>query len=332
MPDLANVHLLRSMWLWAMVPALALWILMVVEQRRTLQWRKAIAPHLLKHLVRHPKRRPWLRPTVVVLPSLMIVTVGLAGPTWTRQKTPFVQDQATLMVALDLSESMNAVDVQPTRAERAQQKIRDLLALRAGARTGLLVYAGTAHVVLPPTDDRGVLEAYLVSLDPGVMPVPGKEPVTALKTAEEALSAESAPATILFVTDGIGERHAPAFADHRKASRHQVLVLAVGTSKGGPVRSGRTGYVQDERGGRVIATLDRKGLEALERQAGAFVVGLTSDGRDVQQINRRVDTSLKAVQAVDDRIPWDDAGYYACFLALPLSLVWFRKGWTVRWQ
>lgn len=332
MPDLANVHLLRPMWLWAMVPALALWILMVVERRRTLRWRKAIAPHLLKHLVRHPKRRPWLGPTVVVLPSLMIVTVGLAGPTWTRQKTPFVQDQATLMVALDLSESMNAVDVQPTRAERAQQKIRDLLALRAGARTGLLVYAGTSHVVLPPTDDRGVLEAYLVSLDPGVMPVPGKEPVKALKAAEEALAEETAPATILFLTDGISERDAPAFAEHRKASRHQVLVLAVGTSQGGPVRAGKTGYVTDARGGRVVATLDRKGLEALERQAGAFVVGVTADDRDVQQINRRVDTSMKAVQAVDDRIPWEDAGYYVCFLALPLSLVWFRKGWTVRWQ
>ena len=332
MPDLSNFHLLRPMWLWAVVPALALWVLMVIEQRRTLRWRQAIAPHLLKHLVRHPKRRPWLRPTVVVLPSLLAVTLGLAGPTWTRQPTPFVQDRATLMVALDLSESMNAVDVEPTRAERAEQKIRDLLVLRPGARTGFLVYAGTAHVVLPPTDDRGVLEAYLVSLGPGVMPVAGKEPVKALRAAEEALAAESAPATILFVTDGIAERDAPAFAEHRNTSRHQVLVLAVGTTAGGPVRAGRTGYLQDRRGGRVIATLDRKGLEALERQAGAFVVGVTTDNRDVQQISRRVDTSLEAVQAVDDRIPWEDAGYYACFLALPLSLVWFRKGWTVRWQ
>jgi Ca-activated chloride channel family protein len=111
-----------------------------------------------------------------------------------------------------------------------------------------------------------------------------------------------------------------------------VLVLAVGTSNGGAVRAGRTGYARDARGGRVIATLDRKGLEALERQAGAFVVGVTADNRDVQQINRRVDTSLKSVQAIDNRIPWEDVGYYACFLALPLSLVWFRKGWTVRWQ
>lgn len=62
------------------------------------------------------------------------------------------------------------------------------------------------------------------------------------------------------------------------------------------------------------------------------MVGASTDDRDVRQINRRIDASLKTVQADDDRIPWEDAGYYGCFVALPLALVWFRRGWTVRWQ
>ena len=106
-------------------------------------------------------------------------------------------------------------------------------------------------MVLPLTDDAKVIEPYLVSLETGLMPVAGKNPEKALKLAEEMLVKETAAGTILFVTDGIAEKFAPAFAEHKKASRHQVVVLAVGTSKGGPVRLGKEGFLKDARGQRV---------------------------------------------------------------------------------
>jgi len=320
------------MWFWALVPGLGLWVLMLLEQSRTHQWRRAIAPHLLKHLVRHPGRRPWIRPSAIALPCLVLSVLALAGPAWERQKTPFVQDQAPLVVALDLSESMDAVDVQPTRLVRAQQKIRDLLSLRAGPRTGLIAYAGSAHMVLPLTDDAKVMEMYLVSLETALMPVAGKDPEKALALVDEMMSKEAIPGTILFVTDGISERYAAAFAEYRKAGRQQVLVLAVGTSTGGPIRLPDQGFLEDARGQRVISTLDRAGLEALERQAGTYVVGVTLDDRDVRRLIRRVNVRLTSVQAADERVPWEDEGYYLVFFAVPLSLVWFRKGWTIRWQ
>ncbi len=332
MPDFSNFHFLRPMWLWALIPAVGLWVLMLLEQSSRWRWRTAIAPHLLEHLVRQPKRRPWTRPTLFALPCFAIITLALTGPTWERQKTPFVQDEAPLVVVLDLSESMNAIDVQPTRLQRAQQKIRDLLAVRSGARTGLIAYAGSSHMVLPLTDDAKVIETYLVSLETGLMPVAGKDSIKALKLAEEMLAKETAAGTILFVTDGIAEKYAPAFAEHKKISQHQVLVLAVGTSKGGPVRLGKEGFLKDARGQRVISALDRQGLEALERRAGVYVLGATLDDRDVEKLVRKVNTHLKSVQAVDERVPWEDYGYYLVFSAVPLSLLWFRKGWTVRWQ
>ncbi len=332
MPDFSNCHLLRPMWLWALIPAVGLWVLMLLEQSSSWRWRAVIAPHLLQHLVRRPGRRSWTRPTIFALPCFVISIFTLTGPTWERQETPFVQDEAPLVVALDLSQSMDAVDVQPTRLERAQQKIRDLLALRSGARTALIAYAGSSHMVLPLTDDTTVIETYLVSLETELMPVPGKDSVKALKLAEEMLAKETAAGTILFVTDGIAEKFAPAFAEHKKESPHQVMVLAVGTSKGGPVRLGKEDYLKDARGQRVISALDRKGLEALETQAGTYIVGATLDNSDVEKLIRRVNTHLKSVQAVDERVPWEDYGYYLIFLVLPFSLIWFRKGWTVRWQ
>jgi hypothetical protein len=84
---------------------------------------------------------------------------------------------------------------------------------------------------------------------------------------------------------------------------------------------GKEGFLQDARGQRVVSTLDREGLEALERQAETCVVGATFDDRDVQKLMRRVNTHLQAVQAVDERVPWEDYGYYLVFSALPLALV-----------
>jgi Ca-activated chloride channel homolog len=332
MPDLANLHLLRPMWLWALIPAVGLGVLMLLEQSGRRQWRAVIAPHLLSHLVRRPRRRAWTRPAFLALPCFLASILALAGPAWKRQETPFVQDQAPLVVALDLSQSMNAIDVEPTRLERAKQKIRDLLALRPGARTGLIAYAGSAHLVLPLTDDATVLELYLASLETELMPVAGKDAARALRLAEDMLAQETAAGTILFVTDGIGEKDAPAFEEHRQGSRDQVLVLAVGTSQGGPVLVGREGFLTDAQGRRVVSSLDRKGLEALEARAGVYVVGATADRSDVGKLQRRVSTHLKSVQAVDERVPWEDYGYYLLFAMLPVSLLWFRKGWTIRWQ
>lgn len=331
MAELSNFHLLRPLWLWALAPALVLWVLMLLEEGHRHGLRRVIAPHLLEHLVRRPGRKSWVRPTRVALPYLIVGVIALSGPTWERQKTPFVQDEAPLIIALDLSQSMNAIDVQPTRLERSRQKIRDILASRPGARTGLIAYAGSSHIVLPLTDDPRVIELYLLSLSTDLMPLPGKNPGKALEAAEDMLAGE-ASGTILFVTDGIAAHYAPAFAAHKKRSPHQVLVLAVGTSKGGLIRAGRDGFVTDARGRRVVNTLDREGLEMLEREAGTYVVGARVDNSDVEKLMRTVRIRLRSMQAPDERVPWEDYGYYLVFSALPLSLVWFRKGWTVRWQ
>jgi Ca-activated chloride channel family protein len=332
MPDLSNFHFLRPIWFWALIPAILLWILMIKEEGKTRRWQKAIAPNLLKHLIHRPVQRPWIRPAYFALPFILIAILTLAGPSWKRQKTPFVQDTSPMVIALDLSSSMNAVDVQPSRLAVARQKTRDLMALRPGGRTGVIAYAGSAHMVLPLTDDAKVIEMYLVCLETTLMPVPGKHPQKALELAGEMLAQETIPGTILFVTDGIAIQYASVFARYQKTAPHQVLVLAVGTSQGGPIRKGGDAFMNDAQGRRVISRLDRKGLEALESQAGVYAVGATLDDRDVRKLVHRADINLKAAQEVDQRIPWEDEGYYLVYSTVLLSLVWFRKGWTIRWR
>jgi len=335
MPDLgafAAFHFLRPLWLMAIIPAILFYVLIRHRQDVVQQWRVLIAPHLLPHLIEGGGRSPGLSPILLVVLAIMIGAVAAAGPTWEREITPFSEDTAPLVIALDLSRSMDTIDVQPTRLERAKQKVRDLLALRSGARTGLLAYAGSAHMVLPLTDDRSFFETYLAALETGIMPAAGKDPTAALALAEQMLEPDEVPGSILFITDGIAADNRPAFTEHQATSADELLVLGVGTSEGGPIRAGESGFATDSSGRRITARLDRKGLEQLGREAGVFVATVTLDDRDVERIQRRIQSHLESVREEDESARWRDIGYYLVFPVALLGMLWFRRGWTVEWR
>ena len=318
-------HFLRPEWLWALIPSAIVVLLLWRQQSATARWRSLIAPHLLRHLVVRPENRWRVRPSYLLAVVLVLATLSAAGPSWRREPPPFTQDTAPLVIALDLSQSMLVEDIQPSRLERAQQKARDLLVERQGAKTALLAYAGTAPLVLPLTDDPGVLEAYISSLDPSVMPVPGKDSEAALRLAEEMLAEEATPGTILFLTDGIAADDAPAFARHSQENRDQVTVLAFGTEQGGPIPLADGGFGE-------VSALDRQGLEAVKRESDAYVTVVTVDDTDVRRINRQIASHLTAVQQEDAEGRWRDEGWWLVFPLVAMVLMWFRKGWTIQWE
>ena len=119
-----------------------------------------VAPHLLTVLLVREGRPSRLRRATVAVALFPVLAVALAGPTWQREPSPFVTDRAAMVVALDLSRG-----AAPALAG-GKRKMRDVVAARPGARTGLLAYAGTAHAALPPTDDARLIETYLDALSP----------------------------------------------------------------------------------------------------------------------------------------------------------------------
>jgi len=163
-------HLLRPLWLFALVPVAAIFAMLLWRQNPRAQWGRVIAPHLLRHLIVEPGKGRGANALYLVAAGMVLGIIALSGPTWRRELPPFVEDRAPLMIVLALSTSMDQPDVAPTRLERAKQKVSDLIAARAGARTGLIAYAGTAHLVMPLTDDRSVIEPFLAALTTGLTP------------------------------------------------------------------------------------------------------------------------------------------------------------------
>ena len=131
-----------------------------------------------------------------------VAVLAIAGPTWRREPSPFADDTAALAIVVKVSPSMTTEDVQPSRLTRATQKIHDLLKQRAGAKTSLIAYAGTAHVVMPATTDGGIIDTFAQALDPKIMPKDGDAAADALRLAEQTL-AEAGSGSILWITDSI---------------------------------------------------------------------------------------------------------------------------------
>jgi Ca-activated chloride channel family protein len=203
--------------------------------------------------------------------------------------------------------------------------------LRPGARTALVAYAGDAHVVLPLTGDARILTTYVDALQTDLMPVAGRKPAAALAVAEDLLSRESIPGSILFVTDGFPAAELPTFATRAKAGGNGILALAIGTPEGGPIRTGPARYALTAGGQRVIARMDPAELEALAGATEATLVRSTPDHGDVERIQRNVQTRLEQAIEASAQTRWRDAGYYLTLPVLVLVAFGFRRGWTVRW-
>lgn len=331
MPD-ADFHFLRPWWLLLIPYALWLHSRMRRAYDASLQWQGAIAPELLEHLTVGGRRRRRLRPYQLMTVMLLMMSLAAAGPAWDREVTPFTEDRAPLVVAIELTPSMLGMDQQPTRLERARHKVRDLLERRQGASTAVIGYAGSAHALLPFTDDTALLKVYLEALHPSLMPRAGDAPGRALALAEQLLAAESVAGTVLFLTDGIDRSAADAFADFAARSGDQVLLLAFGGDQGGEIDSDGLDRSSLGEAALLAPPVDRVGLEAVASAARGSLVYATHDDDDVVSLGRRIHRHLVDAIEGDERLAWRDRGYPLVWAVAGCMLFWFRRGWTVQWR
>ena len=194
-------HFLRPWWLAALVPAIAvLWALRRHRDAKS-QWSGKIAPHLLGHLIIAPKQAARGRPILTLGVTWLACTVALAGPSWKHEPAPFADDTAAMVIVLRVTPTMRTTDVPPDRLARSVQKIRDLLALRPGAKTSLIAYSGSAHVVMPLTSDANIINTFSAALDPKIMPVDGDAAPAAIEQAEKLLRDSGQAGSVLWITD-----------------------------------------------------------------------------------------------------------------------------------
>ena len=221
-------HFIRPMWLLAFIPMfLLLWLRWREESKPS--WKDILPEHLRKALTIGDYGWRKQLPLKLLMVIVAIAIIICAGPSWERQASPFGEDKASMLVVLDNNDSMLQKDLPPSRLERSKQKIRDLLAARKGGSTGLVVYAGSAHVAMPVTQDSKVFEPFLAAITPEIMPVEGKLAETALPLIDQQLQGQPG-STVLLVTDGVNPATITAYKNYFADKPYQLLILAAGNS------------------------------------------------------------------------------------------------------
>ncbi|MGB5625066.1 MAG: VWA domain-containing protein [Woeseiaceae bacterium] len=323
-------HFLRPIWLIALpVIGLTWWL---VRRREASQARigDLVAPHLRDALTINRDVRKGLRAVDGISIALVAAALAAAGPTWSKQASPWFAETAPLVIAFEVSDSMRSNDFQPTRLDRARFKVMDLIAARTGSRTALVAYAGSAHIVVPPSKDADVLKPFLESLDPAIMPAPGSRASEVLALAKTLLGDQARAGTLLFVNDGFDADDIAAFAEYAsQADTPSLAALVVGTDAGGVALMPDGSPVMAAAGGRLDTRIDTSLLRRISSEAKVSVVRAGTGDADIRQLMRTIQSNLQ--QADDPDAQWRDQGWWLLWPAALLALLWFRRGWTMQW-
>ncbi|EGU43383.1 TPR domain protein in aerotolerance operon [Vibrio ichthyoenteri ATCC 700023] len=307
---LVQFHFLRPQWLLALVPMLVLlWLRWRVENKPS--WQDVLPSHLRNALTIGEtgwKKQLPLKMLIVIMTFAIVIC---AGPTWQRQASPFGEDKASMLVVLDNTDSMLQKDLPPSRLERAKQKISDLLAARNGGRTGLVVFAGSAHVAMPITQDNEVFSPFLAAITPEIMPIEGKLAEKALPLIDQQLQ-QQAGSTVLLVSDSVNQQTIRAYKEFFSQRPYQLLVLAAGNPN----------IVSND-------PIDLESLEALTSATNGHLIEVAVDNRDVEMLNRYIERNMQING--ESSMPWQDMGYGLLIPIALIMLLWFRKGWLVQW-
>lgn len=310
-----DVAWLRPQWLWAL---LALPVFGAAWWRRRARggWERVVDAHLLPHLLEPAHRR---RGIVAALASALVfclAVIALAGPSLGRSPAPAWQVRMPLVVVLDLSSAMRAADIAPSRLAVARAKLATLLRMRTGAPVALVAFAGAPFTVAPLTDDVANVALFLDALDPGIMPVDGRDTAAALVHAADRLArAGHARGRVLLVSDG-ADGDAIAQAAELRARGVRVDVLGVGGAAGAPLRTPD---------GLRTVRLDAGSLQALAVAGGGRYATIAAGDADLRSLGVADAAAMDGVAGAPRGQARRDDGIWLVPPLLLLGLLAFRR-------
>ncbi len=306
---MAEFHMLRPMWLWALVPVIFVFLGVWQQQTATKVWSRICDSHLLEPLLVHRGRVSRTLAMSLLMLSMLCMIIALAGPTWSKIAVPIYQHLQPRVVILDLSKSMLSKDLPPDRLTRAKFKIHDLLMQSNAGQFGLMVYSDEPFVVSPLTDDAQTIDTLLSSLTPDILPVDGNRLDRALDEVG-ALFAEVGVrfGDVLVLTAQIPSSAAVDAAQKLGAQGYHVSVM--------PLLPDKTALA-------LFSPLAKAGL--------GQVVGFQDSSADIKHwLSLSRDTQHFQMNQRDDIPLWRDEGRWFLLPGLLLLLPLFRRGWLER--
>jgi Ca-activated chloride channel family protein len=326
--NLTEFHFIRPYWLLAIIPSVVIVILLLRNKLSTGNWTSVcdaeLLPYLLEEKATTQSRWPLTTGTIATL----LVIIALAGPTWKHLPSPVFRNESALVIALNLSRSMNAEDIKPDRLTKARYKISDILTQRKDGQTALIVYAGDAFTVTPLTDDSETIKNQLPALITNIMPSEGNNTALALNKAVELFKqAGLQKGQILLVTDNVNGDDALHTASNLE--NYQLSILGVGTNEGAPIALSEGGFLKDDQGHILVPKLNSDDMIKLAEAGKGHYQTITGNDADIKNLLANIDQPTQQEGKENKNIlleQWDDKGPWLLLLVLPLAALSFRKG------
>jgi len=321
--DFSHFHFAQTAWLWGLLAIPIVWISYSLAHRaEAAELLERFADrHLLVHLLKNSNLsgRSIRIPLLLWAAAWVCGMVAMAGPRWSYVDQQTFRVAEDLVIVLDLSESMNATDVKPSRIARARNEIQDVLNISHGTSIGLVAYAAVPHMVTPLTDDVRTLKNLLPALDTSLVTIQGDRLKPALEMAAAMLKAETGRnKSILVIGDGGFQE--TDFADlAHAAGGATIYVLGIGTAKGA--------RFVDAAGRMKVSRLQADRLKRLARAGNGLYVEADYTNNDTRAILSRVEAGAAAGQATSKvaRL-WDERFYIPALFLAVLLLPLFRRG------
>jgi Ca-activated chloride channel family protein len=332
---LEQFHFIHPAWLLAALPLALLAVLASRPGAGGNPWRRVVDARLLPLMMsgsgRASNRAAWWLLSL----GWLVAIVALADPTWQRKPQPVFQTGAARVIVLDLAQSMNDADLQPSRLARARYKVEDVLAQAAEGRTGLVVYSGDAFTVAPLTRDANTIRSLLKVLEPDLMPAPGSRADLGLLKAGDLLrQAGETAGQILLIADGVepgGLAPARRAAARLASQGYRVSVLGVGTPAGVPLTDDQGRLARGPAGELQTPGMDEAALRSLAQAGGGRYQAITDSGAGLQALldDAAAVPSKGAAQVKGAAPAWQELGPSIAVLLLPLAALAFRRNWLV---
>lgn len=255
------------LWLLVIIPVMV-FINLIMWQRQKNRYKRLGDRELLKQLMPgiskyRPSVKFWL-----LLSAIAIIILILARPQMGSKISHEKRNGIEIIIAMDISNSMNAEDVVPSRLKKSKLMVENLIDNFSNDKIGLIVFAGDAFVQLPITSDYVSAKMFLQNIDPSLIASQGTDIAQALRLASNSFTQSKVGKAIVLITDGEDhEGGAVEAAEEVRSKGMNVFILGIGDPKGAPIPNGNGGYLTDNSGNTVMSALNEKMCQQIA-QAG----------------------------------------------------------------
>ena len=277
------------LWMLLIIPILVL-VRFIVWQKRKHNLRKFGNPSLLKEMMPDVSK---YRPTIkfcLLLSAITILIFMIARPQVGSKISHEKREGIEVLIALDISNSMLAQDVIPSRLEKSKLLIEDLVDHFTNDKVGLVVFAGDAFVQLPITNDYVSAKMFLQNINPSLITTQGTDLARAISLSQSCFTQrEHIGRAIIVITDG-EDHEGGALEAAREAYKKgiNVFILGVGTSKGAPIPDGNGGYLKDNSGQTVLSALNEQMCQQVAKAGNGVYIHVDNTSDAQEKINKEL--------------------------------------------